>query len=385
MGSRYLIYRMEQRRFGKTNLNLSVCSLGTMRCLASPQTNRQTIEKAIALGINHLETAKGYGQSEVYLGQALKDLAIPRQNIYLTTKISPTIDKAKVTLQINQSLAKLQVDYIDCLAIHGINTWSHLESVIEPNGFCTAIEKAIHQGKIRHIGFSTHGSLELILAAIKTDLFEFINLHYYYFWQRNTPAIALAKAKDMGIFIISPADKGGRLYTPSAKLSELCQPYTPLGIGYRFLLRDKRITTISIGAANPDELTIPTQLIDTDSTLTKPEKEVLAKLEQQLKDSLGTDLCSQCHQCLPCPETINIPEILRLRNLTVAYDMKDYGHYRYGMIENAGHWFPGKKGNKCTDCGDCLPRCPEKLDIPSLLRDTHERLKGKERRRLWSD
>ena len=376
---------MEQRRFGKTNLNLSVCSLGTMRCLASPQTNRETIAKAIALGINHLETARGYGQSETYLGTTLKDLAIPRQNIYLTTKISPTLNKAEVTSQIEQSLAKLQVDYIDCLAIHGINTWSHLKSVIESNGYLAAIEQAMRQGKIRHLGFSTHGSLDLILAAIKTDLFEFINLHYYYFWQRNAPAIALAAAKDMGVFIISPADKGGKLYTPSAKLSEICQPYTPLGIGYRFLLRDKRITTISIGAANPDELTTPTQLIDTDYALSESEKEVLEKLEQQLTDSLSTDLCSQCHQCLPCPETINIPEILRLRNLTIAYDMKDYGHYRYGMLENAGHWFPGRKGNKCTECGDCLLRCPEKLNIPNLLHDTHDILKGKERRRLWSE
>jgi len=376
---------MEQRRFGKTNLKLSVCSLGTMRCLASPQTNRQTISKAISLGINHLETARGYGQSEAYLGQTLQDLAIPRQNIYLTTKILPTLDKAEVTLQIDQSLAKLQVDYIDCLAIHGLNTWSHLKSVIESDGYLAAIEQAMRQGKIRHLGFSTHGNLDLILATIKTDLFEFINLHYYYFWQRNSPAIALAKANDMGIFIISPADKGGMLYTPSTKLLELCQPFSPLAIGYRFLLRDQRISSISIGAANPAELTTPTQLIDTDYDLTEPENEVFSKLEQQLTNSLGTDLCSQCHQCLPCPETINIPEILRLRNLAVAYEMEDYGHYRYGMIENAGHWFPGKKGNKCTDCGDCLPRCPENLDIPSLLRDTHERLKGKERRRLWSE
>ena len=91
----------------------------------------------------------------------------------------------------------------------------------EPSGCWSAIEAAVSEGKIRHIGFSTHGSLDLILAAIKTDLFEFINLHYYYFGQRNQPAIALASQKDMGIFIISPADKGGKLYTPQAKLREL--------------------------------------------------------------------------------------------------------------------------------------------------------------------
>lgn len=376
---------MRQRRFGRTNLDLSVFSLGTMRCLNDLPTYRQTIEAAIALGINHLETARGYGQSETYLGQSLQELEVPRQEIYLTTKIAPTPEGLQMRHWLDESLARLQTDYIDCLAIHGINTWSHLEWVIKPDGCLEAIQTAMAQGKVRHLGFSTHGSLELILAAIQTDIFEFVNLHYYYFFQRNHQAIALAAEKDMGIFIISPGDKGGKLYTPPEKLVELCAPVTPLELNYRFLLSDRRITTLSLGAANPAELITPLQVADADHPLTTEEQRIFTKLEQQLTTSLGSDLCRQCDRCLPCPEQINIPEILRLRNLTVAYDMEDYGQYRYGMLENAGHWFPGMKGNHCNDCGDCLPRCPEQLDIPTLLRDTHQRLKGKQRRRLWSD
>ncbi|MBS9394973.1 MAG: aldo/keto reductase [Dolichospermum sp. LBC05a] len=375
---------MQYRRFGKTNLHLSVFSLGTMRYLTDSENVQQTIEKALSLGINHLETARGYGDSEAYLGKAIKaGLSVPRNQIYITTKIPPTPDADTMRRYIDESLNRLNLDYLDCLGIHGLNTWQHLEWVQAKNGCMQAVEEAINDGRVRHIGFSTHGSLDVILAAINTDFFEFVNLHYYYFFQHNAPAIQLTTEKDMGVFIISPADKGGKLYTPPQTLKELCYPFTPLNLNYRFLLSDNRINTLSIGPAKPEELVISPELFDSPNELTKAEIDIFEKLENQQNDVLLTDKCSQCYDCLPCPENIHIPEVLRLRNLALAYDMKDYGEYRYGMFENAGHWFPGMKANRCTECGDCLPKCPENLDIPTLLKDTHERLQGKAGRRLW--
>lgn len=374
---------MYYRRFGRTNLQLSVFSLGTMRCLASEEVMLATVRQAVAFGINHVETARGYGKSEQFLGAALKNQVGLREQLTIMTKLPPTADVAEMERSIDESLERLGIATIDCLAIHGLNTWQHLEWVTAPQGFMRAVQQAVADGRVRHVGFSTHGALDIILAAISTDLFEFVNLHYSYFFQRNLAAVELAHQKDMGVFIISPADKGGMLYTPPEALQKLCQPFSPLALNYRFLLSDRRITTLSVGAANPEELALPLTVADQDGALAPEEIQAFERMASHQAIALGPDLCQQCYACLPCPEEIHIPEVLRLRNLAIAYDMTQFAQYRYRMFENAGHWFPGNKANRCTECGDCLPRCPATLAIPTLLQDAHQRLDGVSRRRLW--
>jgi len=374
---------MRYRRFGKTEMNLSVFSLGAMRYMASAENAHQTINKALEVGINHIETAQGYGKSEEFIGKAMRNgLSKQRDCFYLTTKISPTKDADSMRRQIELSLKRMNVDYIDNFDIHGINLKEHLDLVTNPNGCMKAVREAIDQRMIGHVGFSTHAPLNIIIDTLNTDLFESINLHYYFFNQRNAPAVQLAHNKDMGVFIISPSDKGGMLYHPSEELTSVCDPFTPLYMGDRFLLSDPRVHTLSLGAANPHEIDSHQDAWDNTEPMSELELAVFDRINHRYT-LLEGDRCSQCYQCLPCPESINIPEALRLRNLAVAFDMVEFGKYRYKMFENAGHWFPGRKAIKCTDCGDCLPRCPENLDIPKLLRDTHDRLNGQEGRRLW--
>lgn len=376
---------MHYRRFGRTDWSISVFSLGLMRCLANPAQLRDTLAAALAAGVNHLETARSYGESERYLGTALHQLGADRKALRITSKLVPTADGAAFRRDLDVSLERLGLDYLDGLAIHGINTEAHLADTLAPGGCLEVAEQARAEGQVGAIGFSTHGDLELVQRAIATDRFAFVCLHYYYFNPRLAPAIAAAAERDMGVFIISPADKGGLLYRPAPQLMEDCAPFEPLGLTYRWLLSDPRITTLSMGPAHPGELAAPLAWAEATAPLTAAETAALDRLAALRGERLGTSACSQCHACLPCPEAIRIPEVLRLRNLAVGHGMTEYGEYRYRMFENAGHWFPGRRGDRCSDCGDCLPRCPEELDIPTLLRETHERLRGPARRRLWGD
>lgn len=352
-----------------------------------------TLRRALEVGINHIETARGYGESENLIGAALREGVIQRDAFYLTTKIAPTSSAAEFRAALDDSMLRMGVDRVDNLDIHGINTPELLERTLHKDGALTAARKAQDEGIVGHIGFSTHAPLQVILDAIDTDEFESVNLHYYYINQRNRPAVELAASKDMGVFIISPTDKGGQLFNPPAKLVQLCDPYTPIGINQRWLLSQPQVHTLSLGAARPHEFDAHLPMANVEGPLTPHEEAVVSRLDAALL-GMGPTYCSFCHECLPCPEDVHIPEILRLRNLVKAFDMTDFGRFRYGLfarrdaqtgarVGGADHWFPGSQGDFCTDCGECLPRCPLHLPIPSLLAETHQVLGGRAGKRLW--
>ena len=368
---------MKYRRFGKTELMTSVFTFGAMRIPDGSDENAvETIKAAIAAGINHLETARAYGRSEMQLGMAMPDL--PRDELIITTKIGPTDTADEMRRSIDESLERMKVDRIDNFDIHGINTHDILSRTMKKGGCMTAVRKAIDEGIIGHVGFSTHGPLDVILAAIDTDEFESVNLHYFFLHRRNEPAVRRAREKDMGVFIISPTDKGGQLFNAPKRLRDLTAPLSPIEFNDLFLLADEDVHTLSLGAARPEDIDEHMKAADAEPGLGGRIKEVTDRMDAALREALGETYCTQCYECLPCPENIHIPETLRLRNIAKAFGMVEFGRYRYNLFSHGGHWFPGEQATACTDCGDCLPRCPERLRIPDLLRDTHDLLLGEE-------
>lgn len=390
---------MIYRRFGRTELQMPVFSCGGMRYQnawkdqdekdipAEGQANVEaTIRRAVELGINHIETARGYGTSEMQLGRILPTL--PRKEMIVQTKVAPFESQDKFLRAWEKSISYLKLDYVDLLSIHGVNNEQLLDWTIRPGGCLEAARKLQSQGLARHVGFSTHASTDVILRAIETGGFDYVNLHWYYIFQNNWPAVEAAARHDMGVFIISPSDKGGHLYSPSEKLVKLCEPLSPIVFNDLFCLNRPQVHTLSIGAARPADFdehgkTLP--LLARAAEVLAP---VLERLERTMTDAVGRGWLESYRDGLPdhtnTPGNVNIPVILWLRNLVRAYDMLEYGKARYNLLGNGDHWFPGEKAGKVADLDlkDCLAASPHADKIPAMLAEMHELLGGAEVKRL---
>ncbi len=368
---------------------MSAFTLGTMRALDSPEAMDAVLVAALAAGINHFETAPAYGPAEAFLGQGLQRIKqrdpASHAALVLTSKLLPGPDPEEGRSQLRACLKRLGIERLDNLAVHGLNRPEHLTWALTGPG-AELLAWATGEGLVGQVGFSSHGDTALIDAALDSGRFSFCSLHLHLFDQERLPLARQALAAGIGVMAISPADKGGRLYAPPPELVDDCAPFAPLELAYRFLLAEG-ISTLTLGAARPEDLAWAVRLGAAATLPSDNERQALAsalaRLEAAGKERLGADRCGQCRQCLPCPNAVPIPALLRLRNLAVGHGMEPFASERYNLIGRAGHWWEQLDASACGRCGACLPRCPHQLPIPDLLADTHRRLAASPRRRLW--
>ena len=374
----------QKRSFGKGS-KVSLFTLGTMRSNKSLNQMYKMIKKAHYVGINHIETAASYGDAEILIGKALKKLEIvekvSKNNWIITTKVLPKGDFNYLKKNFENSLKNLKLKKINNLAIHGINLKEHLDWVLFGEGK-KFLKWILEKRLVDQVGFSSHGSYSLIEDAINSNVFSFCNLHLHYLDQSKISLAELALEKGMGVLAISPADKGGKLYSPNEILLEASKPFHPLELAYRFLLA-KGITTLSLGASKIEDFELAKKLRNSFQKLTNLEINTLQNIEKIADERLKSTKCEQCRFCLPCPNVIPIPEILRLRNISIGYGQLEFAKERYNLIGRAGHWWEEKNSTFCLECNECLPKCPNKLNIPDLLKQTHNLLIEKPKKRLW--
>jgi len=390
---------MLYKRFGRTEIQMPVFSCGGMRYQykwqdATPEEipldNQENLEavirRSVELGINHVETARGYGTSEMQLGKILPQF--PREKLIVQTKVSPVADPQEFRKTFEKSLAYLQLDYVDLFSLHGINNAEIWDYSIREGGCLEVAKQLQSEGKIKFIGFSTHGPTDIILQAINSNQFDYVNLHWYYINRQNWAAIEAANKLDMGVFIISPSNKGGLLYQPSERLVDLCAPLSPMVFNDLFCLSHPQVHTLSIGAAKStdfDEHLKTLELLDNAAEILPP---IISRLESEAINILGEDWVKTWEINLPTweetPGEVNMQVILWLLNLALAYDMIDYGKMRYNLLGQADHWFPGNRADKLDelDLRECLINSPQAEKIPQMLAKAQDILGSAEIKRL---
>jgi len=378
------------KRFGKTEVQMPVLTCGGMRFQQgweeldpdkidkkSQENLEAIIHHALEHGINHFETARGYGPSEMQLGRVLPK--IDRDKLLVQTKIGVKESAGEFLETFETSMENLQLDHVDFLSIHGINLPEHIETCLKKGGCLDAIRRLQREGRVRFCGFSSHAGPEVVVPACETGEFDYVNLHWYFVYnQLHWPMVAAAAEMDMGVFIISPNDKGGMLYHPTEKMARLCDPLTPMQWNDLYCLARPEVHTLSIGVARPSDFDEHMAAVTQHWNERIP---VAGKIEerilQSLENDLGAEWMHRWHEGLPhyteTPGNINVKEILRLWIFFKGLDLIEFAKMRYNLLGNSEHWFPGQQAVDVDDRDwACLAGSPSSDRIPSILKESHE-------------
>ena len=374
------------------DIKLSALGFGAMRLpvLASQdgaideETTYQMIDTAMKGGINYYDTAWGYhnGNSEIVLGKALA--RYPRDSFYLATKF-PGFDAStwtKVEEIFNKQLEKLQVDYFDFYLFHNVcemNIDAYLDD--EKYGIHSYLMEQKKNGRIRHLGFSCHGSIEVLrrfLEAYGDDL-EFCQLQLNYLdWtlQGGKEKVELLDSYHIPVWVMEPL-RGGKLATiPAeyeAELAGIRPDESVPSWAFRFLQSVPSVTMILSGMSNMDQLEQNLKTFAEDKPLNESEYAALLEVARKML-SVGTVPCTACRYCTShCPQELDIPKLIALYN-DVAYS--GGGFVAFMAI---GALPDDKKPSACLQCRSCEEVCPQQIKISEVFQDFTERLSRRRR------
>jgi len=398
-----VLYLMKHRRFGRTELQMPVFSCGGMRYQqawgelepsviepANQENIEATIHRALELGINHIETARGYGSSEMQLGWILP--YIERERLIVQTKVGPSDDPQHFLDNFEKSYKLLGLEQLDLLSFHGINTPHNLDCVLRKNGCLEVARQLQREGRVRFIGFSTHGAADVITRACASGEFDYFNVHYYFVNPFNWPAIVEAKKQDMGVFIISPTDKGGQLQTPSDTMRQLCAPLSPIAFNDLWCLNHREIHTLSVGASRPSDFDEHAASLEHYDSIPPTIAPIEERIREQIARDFGPNWNANWSRDLPefhqTPELVNVRDVLRLLTYGKSLDLFEWAKGRYNLLTGEDDWIPGAHVGALDDAGKWtrieaeLQHHPLAEQIPSRLREAHELFGGEERKRL---
>lgn len=371
---------MLYRPLGNTGINISTLGFGAMRLptvqvsgkdVFDHEAGSKLINRYLDLGGNYVDTAPYYceKESEIIVGKAIKGR---RDQVYLSTK-NPVENASggDFLKRLESSLTKLDTDYIDFYHMWGISWKSFTETIDVPGGPLEAAFKAKEEGLIRHLAFSFHDDAENMLKIIDTGHFETLLCQYNLLDRSNEAGMVHAKKRGMGVIVMGPVG-GGRLGFPSKVIQGLLPNKSKSNpeLAMRFVLSNKNVDCALSGMGSMAMVEENTKTTSRTDKLSDTElKSISTSLEENKK--LADLYCTGCNYCMPCPSGVNIPLNFSLMNHHRVYGLTEHAKSQYKEIGKVD-WLKGKNASHCTECGECEPKCPQKIKIIEQLKETVE-------------
>ena len=365
---------MEYREFGKTGLKPSILGFGMMRLpknedgSLNEQWAIETLRKAIDNGLTYVDTAYAYKDSERVTGLCLQDGY--REKVTLATKLPVWMvnNQEDFDRVLGEELERLQTDHIDVYLLHALNRerWEH----IKKTGIISFAEKAKADGRIRHLGFSFHDSLEVFKDILYGyDGWEFCQLQLNYMdvdYQAGLEGMRLAHEKGLALVVMEPL-RGGALANVSEEVTAML-PKNPVQCALEFLWNMPEVNVVLSGMNETCQVEQNMAIAENAHAgmLSQEELDKILAAGEKMRSAVLVP-CTACDYCNVCPQEIPIPKIFSI-----------YNHF-----QSKGTWFYAVKeykelgepnGAQCVTCGECVKVCPQQIPIFEQLAKIHERL-----------
>jgi predicted aldo/keto reductase-like oxidoreductase len=380
---------MQYRTFGRLDWKASALGFGAMRLptidgnparIEEPEATRM-IRFAIDQGLNYVDTAYPYHEemSEPFLGRALQGGY--RERIRLATKLPCWHVDSAVDFDryLDEQLKRLQTDQIDFYLLHGLNaeSWTKVRDL----GVLRWAEKAIADGRFHHLGFSFHDRIEVFKEIVDaSSLWLFCQIQYNFMdieHQAGTEGLEYAAAKGLAVVIMEPL-RGGLLARNVPPVVEEIwdgapRQRTAADWALQWVWNHPEVSVVLSGMSTMEQVeqNIASASQSGPGTLTDAELALFDRVRGMYSE-LARIPCTDCRYCLPCPSGVNIPSVFEIYNEAKMYGDEEAARGSYSWLDEA------QRADLCVECGDCLEKCPQQIEIPDWLARAHGLLHGEE-------
>lgn len=366
---------MRYRNYRDTGIKTSLLGMGCMRLplIGEDRTKidyekaQEIIDYAYAHGVNYYDTAYVYGDgaSERFIGQALKKY--PRESYYLTDKMPPWQMNTKEDVErlFNIELERCGVEYFDYYLCHNINEET-IERFLDPEiGAIPFLEEMQRQGKIRYLGFSSHGKPETLRRFASVRKWDFAQIQLNYLdWELQDAKQQYEILTELGIpvMVMEPV-RGGRLASLCPEADELLKEARPdksiASWALRFVAELPNVQVILSGMSTYDQVVDNVATFSAEDPMTEGEKAALDQALALLKKRFLVP-CTACHYCDGCPMGLDIPTLLSTYN-EYALDKAPFSLMPITELPEE------HQPKQCIACGACTQHCPQHIDIPGIM------------------